>query len=199
MRIAYGPIAALSLALLLLGPVRGAAQEAPSFAGRWVLNHALSDEAAAKVKEAAGPDVMTGAHTVGGITFLPHSSQKSEVDRVNLRQFLLDTAASLEQVQIEQTSDEVKTIHGEDSVRIFNLKRESTGANELGVKLTRRAYWKGEQLVLESTSGKTKLLEVLTLVPGRDQLVHAMHYEAELFKKPLDIRSVYDRAPKSKP
>lgn len=199
MRNASCPIAVLSLSLPLLFPGPGAAQAPPDLSGHWVINHPLSDAAAARIAEVAGPETMTGASTIGGVTFLPHSSQKTEVDRVNLRQFLLDTAASLDRVEIEQTADEVKTIHAEDQVRIFNLKRESTGANAAGLKLTRRAYWKGEQLVLESTSGKSKLTEVLSLVPSRNQLVHAMHYEAELFKKPLDLRTVYDRAPKSSP
>src|SRR5262249_28222390 len=190
-------VAPLLVASLLL-PARAAAEGA-DLSGRWVINRKPSDDGAAKVAEAAGPDTMTGAETIGGVTFLPHSSQKSEVDRVNLRQFLLDTVASLERVEIEQTADEVKTIHADDQVRIFNLTRESTGANAAGGKLTRRASWKGQQLVLESTSGKTKLTELLPLVPTRNQLIHAIHYEAELFKKPLDLRLVYERAPSSKP
>jgi hypothetical protein len=199
MRHASYLVPALSLSASLLGPAPGAAEGVPNLSGRWNVNPALSDDAAAKVAEVAGPDVMTGASTIGGVTFLPHSSYKTEVDRVNLRQFLLDTAASLDRLEIEQTADEVKTIHGDDTVRIFNLKRESTGSNAAGLKLARHAYWKGEQLVLESTSGKTKLTEVLTAVPARNQLIHAIRYEAELFKKPLELRTVYDRAPKTSP
>jgi hypothetical protein len=192
------PLLAAAPALLALLALRagtpGAAQTAPDFSGEWTLNRVLSDDAAAKVKEVAGPDVMTGAKTVGGQTFFPRASYGREVDRVNLRQFLLEAVTGLAELEIEQTAEEVKTIHGEDGVRIFSLKRESGGTGALGVKLVRRARFQGEQLTLESESGKTKLLEVLTLVPARKQLVHALRYEAEAFPKPLELRLVYDRA-----
>jgi len=38
---------------------------------------------------------------------------------------------------------------------------------------------------------------VLTLVPSRNQLIHALHYEAKVLKKPLELRLVYDKAPDS--
>jgi hypothetical protein len=174
---------------------QGAAQAPPDLSGEWTLKRSLSDDAVAKVKEVAGPDVMTGAKTVGGQTFFPRASYGREVDRINLRQFLLEAVAGLDRIEIEQTAEEVKTMHGEDGVRIFNLKRESSGTGALGAKLVRRARWQGEQLVLESESGKTKLLEVLTLVPARSQLIHVLRYEAEVFSKPLELRLVYDRAP----
>ena len=44
--------AALGLLLLSAGPVRAA--DAPNLSGTWKLNHELSDDTAAKVKEAAG-------------------------------------------------------------------------------------------------------------------------------------------------
>ena len=194
MRINALSLPALSF-VLVFPAARVAGQSPPDISGLWTINHSLSDDPEAKVAEVAGPDAVAGARTFGGQVFFPRASYGADVDRVNLRKFLLTVVASLERLEIEQTPDEVKTIFG-DEVRIFNLKRASTGSNAAGVKLTRRTRWQGEQLILESESGKTKLIEVLSLVPTRAQLIHAVRYEADVFKKPLDLKLVYDRAPK---
>lgn len=185
-------------------PSQSAAQAAPDFSGEWALNRWLSEDATAKVKEVAGPDMITGAKTGGGQPLgvhvgplrvpVPLASQGREAARISLRQFLLETVAAPDRLEIEQTAEEVKAIRGEDGVRIFKLNRESSGTGVLGTKLVRRARWQGEQLTLESQSGKTKVLEVLTLVPARNQLIHTLRYEAEALGKPLELRLVYDRA-----
>ena len=113
---------------------------------------------------------------------------------MELRQFLLDSVAALDQMEIEQTAAELKTIHGEDGVRIFYFGREGTGATAAGSKLVRRIRWQEAQIVLESESEKTKLVEILTLLPAGDQLVHALRMESDLFEKPLDLRLFYVRA-----
>ena len=169
----------------------------PDFSGSWTINRGLSDDAAARVAEVAGSDAVAGAHTFGGITFLPRSSYGKDVDRVSLRQLLLDSVAALDHLEIEQSPDEVKVMQGEDGVRLFYAKRDSTGASRDGAKLTRRMRFEGEQLKLESVSEKKRTIEVLTLVPSRSQLIHAIHYENELLKKPLELKLVYDRAAKA--
>ena len=103
------------------------------------------------------------------------------------------------------TEDDVKAclayayqvIQGEDGVRTFYPKRDSTGAALDGAKLTRRMRFEGEQLKLESENGKRRTIELLTLVPARSQLIHAIHFEHELLKKPLELKLVYDRSPKT--
>ena len=169
----------------------------PDFSGSWTINRGLSDDVAARVAEVAGADAVAGAHTFGGITFLPRSSYGKDVDRVSLRQLLLDSVAALEHLEIEQSPDEVKVMQGEDGVRLFYAKRDSTGVALDGAKLTRRMRFEGEQLKLESVSEKKRTIEVLTLVPSRSQLIHAIHYENELLKKPLELKLVYDRAAKA--
>ncbi len=47
--------------------------------------------------------------------------------------------------------------------------------------------------MLESAGGKTKVVEVLTLVPSRNQLIHLLHLEMDLLKAPIDLKLVYDR------
>ena len=175
----------------------GRAAGPPDFSGSWTINRGLSDDVAARVAEVAGADAVAGAHTFGGLTFLPRSSYGKDVDRVSLRQLLLDSVAALEHLEIEQSPDEIKIMQGEDGVRLFYAKRDSTGASLDGTKLTRRMSFAGEQLKLESVSEKKRTIEVLTLVPSRSQLIHAIHYENELLKKPLELKLVYDRAVKA--
>ena len=185
----------LALAITLLGGPNLVAQTHPDFSGSWNINKPLSDDAAAKIAEVAGPDTVAGAgRTLGWNAFLPRNYAEG-VDRVNVREFLMSAVALLEALRIEQSATEVKTIHGDDDrVRIFNLTRASSGSGADGVKVTRKTRWQGEQLVLESQSGDAKLVEVLTLLSERNQLLHAVHYEVKLLSKPLDVRMVYDKA-----
>ena len=178
-------------------PAGARAEGPPNFSGSWTINRSLSDDVTARVAEAAGADAVAGAHTFGGITFLPRSSYGKDVDRVSLRQLLLDSVAALEHLEITQSADEVKVIQGEDGVRTFYPKRDSTGVALDGAKLTRRMRFEGEQLKLESENGKRRTIELLTLVPARSQLIHAIHFEHELLKKPLELKLVYDRSPKT--
>ena len=43
-----------------------------------------------------------------------------------------------------------------------------------------------------------KLTRRMSFVPTRSQLIHAIHYENDLLKKPLELKLVYDRAPKTR-
>jgi hypothetical protein len=169
----------------------------PDFSGSWTINRELSDDAAKRVAEAAGADAVAGAHTFGGLTFLPRSSYGKDVDRVSLRQLLLDSVAALAHLEIEQTPEEIRVMQGEDGVRIFYTKRESSGEALDGGKVTRKMLFEGDQLRLESTNDKKRTIELMTLVPARSQLIHAIHYENDLLKKPLELKLVYDRAPKA--
>jgi len=191
--------APLAAAVFSLTTAQVQAQAAPDFSGSWKINRGLSDDAKAKVAEVAGPESIAGGdRTLGWSAFLPRD-YGSGVDRVNVREFLMKAISGLEEFEIEQSAEEIKTIHGDEGVRIFNLKRASSGTGAGGATVTRRTRWQGEQLVLESESGEAKLVEMLTLVPSRNQLIHALHYEAKVLKKPLDLRLVYDKAPTSHP
>ena len=111
----------LAATLSLLIPAANQAQGTPDFSGSWKINRPLSDDARAKVAEVAGPDTIAGGgRTLGWNAFLPRD-YGSGVDRVNVREFLMKAVSGLEEFEIEQTADEVKTIHGDEGVRIFNL------------------------------------------------------------------------------
>ena len=196
MTLRHALAAPMAATLSLLIPAAVHSQGTPDFSGSWKINRPLSDDAKAKVAEVAGPDTVAGGgRTLGWNAFLPRD-YGSGVDRVNVRELLMKAISGLEEFEIEQTADEVKTIHGDEGVRIFNLKRPSSGTGGGGVKLTRSTRWQGEQLVLESESGEAKLIELLTLVPSRNQLIDALHYEAKVLKKPLELKLMYDKAPK---
>ena len=186
--------AALGLLLLCLDMTRAAGT--PDFSGTWKLNHELSDDAAAKVKEGAGSAYIQGGPSWAAETVLPWGRKFDEDERLLLRDVLLEAVKGLERMEVEQTPSEIKTIHGQDGVRVFYLKRTSAGSSMLtGEKVTRSAQWKGEELVLESNGGKGKAREVLSLAPPRNQLTHTLHLEMDLLKHPIDLRLVYDRVP----
>jgi hypothetical protein len=185
-------LAAVSLLLVSSAP---AAAEPPDFSGVWKLNPSLSQDIAEKIKAAAGSQSMSGGVSWATETWIPWSGGFHEGERVEMREFLLATVPALQTVEIEQSAQEVKTVHGEGGLRLFYLTRTSAGTSALGgATVTRQARWQGTQLVLESKGKEGRLLEVLTLVPARNQLTYALRLEHKLLKAPLEVSLVYDRA-----
>src|SRR5262245_9056071 len=175
----------LGACLLLLGCGASAAQDAPDLSGAWKLNHQLSDDVTAKITAAAGAQYMSGGPSWAAETWFPWGTSFTEGQRVSVREFLLATVPALQAVEVEQSAKEVKTIHGDTGVRIFNLTRPSAGTSAMsGETVTRQARWQGEQLVLESKGKESKLTEALTLVPARNQLTYAIRLEYKLLKAP---------------
>ncbi len=179
----------------LLASAGRAIAETPDTSGVWNLNRALSQDIAEKIKLAAGSASMSGGVSWATETWIPWTGGMSEPQRVEMREFLLATVPALQSVEIEQTAEEVKTVHGESGVRVFNLKRTSSGTSALsGQTVSRHARWQGAQLVLESKGKESRLVEILTLVPSRNQLTYALRLEHKLLKSPLEVSLVYDRA-----
>jgi hypothetical protein len=184
----------LAFVSLLLAFGRPAVAETPDLSGVWNLNKALSQDIAEKIKLAAGSASMSGGVSWATETWIPWTGGFSEGQRVEMREFLLATVPALQSVEIEQTADEIKTIHGETGVRTFNLKRASSGSSAMsGETVSRQARWQGTQLVLESKGKESRLVELLTLVPTRNQLTYALRLEHKLLKAPLEVSLVYDR------
>ena len=183
-----------AVVLLLLSGV-GSAEQAPDLSGTWKLNRQLSDDIEAKIKAAAGSKYMSGGPSWATETWFPWGTKFSENQRLEVREVLLATVPALEALEIEQTAQELKTIHGEDGVRIFNLTRASAGTSALGTDtVTRQARWQGTQLVLESKGKESTFTEVISLVPARSQLTYAVRLEQKLLEAPLEMSLVYDRA-----
>lgn len=167
-----------------------AAQDAPEFTGSWKLNPARSDDAVARIEEAAGPAQVKGG---GRERILPRLGAGEEVDRVRLRQWMLDRIKEFEDVAIEQSPTEFK-IADVESVAIFYFGREHVREIREGAKIRCRSYWKGPQLVIEQTGDKMKTVQVLTLMPNGQQMIQAVRFESSLLKQPLELRRIYDRS-----
>jgi hypothetical protein len=187
--------ARLAAALLLCAASAAAADDAPSFSGTWTLNRELSQDLAAKVKDAAGPGHMSGGPKWASETWLPWQDDFSEPERMSVRELLLGAVPAFEDLEIEQSGDEVKTLHGTGGSRIFRLNRPSAGTSALAGETVRRdARIEAGQLTLESKGKNSRLREVFML-DSPNRLVYMLFLEQELLKAPLQARLVYDRAP----
>jgi hypothetical protein len=181
---------------LLLAAAPAGAQAPVDFSGSWVINTKLSDDVKSKVEAAAGPESMTGAHGVGGVGLLPRPGDVKEAKRVELRQFLLDRVGLYDLVDIKQTATEITIAHGDEDVRIFYFGREHVRNDAQGRKLRCRNRWDGSQLVIEEEGeDKNRVIQALTAVPQRNQLIHNVRFENQALKEPLDLKLLYDRAP----
>jgi hypothetical protein len=186
-------LARLAGILLLTSAGIAVAQDAPRFAGTWRLNRELSQDLADHIKAVAGSEQMAGGpKTWATETWLPWKAGFSEGDRLSVREFLLAAVPAFEAVEIELGSDEVKTVHGEAGLRIFNLKRTSAGTSAMsGETVKRQARLEGGQLLLESKGKEGDFREAFTLDGGR--LVYVLRLEQKRLKDPLEARLVYDR------
>lgn len=179
----------LSAAALLAAGTATAAP--PEVAGRWRLDKARSDDVRARIEAVAGPaQVKSGG--ASGFTILPELNTRTEVERVELREWMLGIAQQLGRLEIVQEPDRLKLYTGDDLVRIFYLTRDHVREDDQGRKLNCRARVEAERVVLEESgeSGR-KLVEVLTPVPANGWLVHAVRFEHDRLKKPLELRLVY--------
>ena len=185
----------LAATVLLCAAATAAAEDPPSFAGTWTLNHELSQDLAAKVSAAAGPGQMSGGPKWAEETWLPWGADFSEPERLGVREALLQSVPAFESLEIEQGQDEVKTIHGGATSRIFHLERVSAGTSALsGETVKRQARLEGGRLVLDSKGKNSRLLEAFTLEGSPARLVYMLTLEQPRLKTPLEARLVYDRA-----
>ena len=186
--------AGLAATLLLFAAGAAAADDTPSFAGTWTLNHELSQDLAAKVKDAAGPGQMSGGPKWAEETWLPWGADFSEPERLGVRELLLKAVPAFDALEIEQSGEEVKTLHGAGGSRIFHLNRASSGTALAGTTVKRDARIQEGQLVLES-KGKSSHLREVFILESPKRLVYMLTLEQERLKTPLQARLVYDRAP----
>ena len=172
------------------------AQEHPNFSGVWDLNVERSDDAIQKINEAAGtPEIQGQGKPRGNTLILPKGNERSEVERLELRNWMLQMEAQFRELEILHEGNEFKTYYGEDGVRIFYLNRPHVRTDMKGRKLSCETRWKGGQLVIEQTGeDNTRVIELYTLMPGGKQLLLALRWENKWLKQPLELRSVYDLA-----
>lgn len=187
--------AAAAVAVLLSVPSATRAEDPPPLAGKWTLNRELSQDIEARITEAAGSQYMSGGPNWAAETWIPWGTSFSEGQRIEVRAFLLATVPALARLELEISPREIKTIHGEAGVRIFNLTRKSAGTSAMtGETVARQARWQGQQLVLESKGKDGSFRELFSPVPARNQLTYALRLETKQLEKPLEVGLVYDRA-----
>lgn len=187
---------AIAGSALWLATASAQAQDPSGLKGRWTLNRELSQDIEAKIKDAAGSQYMSGSGPgwAPPETWLPIGVKFNENERLEVRRFLLAAVPSLNALEFEVSQVEIKTTHGEAAVRIFNLTRQSAGNSGLsGEKVMRQAHWQGKQLVLESKGKDSHLVETITMSTEEKRITYALHFEAKLLEKPLDLNLVYDR------
>jgi hypothetical protein len=190
----------ISLAAALLLGLPLLAQEHPDFSGKWTLNAKLSESVESKINDAAGGESVKGHTGFGpqghpGFGIFPVTGLGKDVDRVTLRRVILDAVASLDRIEVSQTPLEIKHVDSQDNVRIFYLTREHVRVGRDGQRVKCHTEWQGEKLVITQEGDSVKLLEVLSRLPGRDQLVYSMRLENDKLKKPLELTLVYDPTP----
>jgi hypothetical protein len=187
--------AAVTLAVVVLaGGAAGQAAEVPDLSGIWRLDPKRSDDMRARIDKAAGPAQVTGGGA-SGFTILPELNTRSEVERVELREWMLRVAEQAERLEIQQTPDQLKVYAGDDAVRIFYFGREHMREDNLGRRIKCRVRVEGERLVMEEEWDKgMKMWEAFTPVPQNDWLIHALRFESRLLKSPLELRLFYVKA-----
>lgn len=192
-------VAALAgtLALGLVSPAPASAQATPAatpnLSGSWRLDPQRSDDAIAAIAEASGSEYMAG--TRREVRVLPTGKERSEVERLAMREWLIATVelARAEPLVIEQDAREVKLLLG-DVVRIFYFGREASSQDARGVRRKTRMSWRGEQLLIEETGEDgLKMTHLYTLLPDGTGLVAAFQLDGGELKKPLDLRLLFDR------
>jgi hypothetical protein len=182
---------ALGIVLVLAGAAGSLAGDPPDLRGTWRLDAKRSDDARARIEQVAGPAQVKGGGATG-LTILPEANTRTEVERVELREWMMSLADQLGRLEIEQKPDEVKLSLADDNVRIFYLTREHVRQDSKGRKLKCHARLEGDRLVLEEVGDKgMRLVETLTPVPANGWLVHAVRFEHSLLKEPLSLRLVY--------
>lgn len=184
----------LALVTVLASDVSVGAQQNPDLSGTWRLDPKASDDIQAKVEAAAGPDRSAGGGSdKSKFTILPRGGGSTEVDRIQLRRYLLEQVAGYEDLEIEQDAREIRLARGNDTLRLFAFDRERTRESDVGGRTKARARWDGPQLVIEEEGEDAKLVEAFTLVPDGKRLTHAIRLEAKSLQAPLELRLMYNR------
>jgi hypothetical protein len=127
---------------------------------------------------------------------IPRGGGADEVNRVELRAWMLELAGNPENelLEIEQTATEFATGFGDDRRRYY-FSRKSTRQDALGeiLKASIRPGDEPRQLVIEEKGDASRIIEVYTLLPDGKNLVVALRWENEYLEEPLDLRLVFDR------
>lgn len=191
------PIPCLA-ALTLAAAVPVGASAAPQatqtdFSGYWRFDPARSDDIRAKIEEVAGPAQMRGDSR---FRIIARGGGADEVDRVELRAWMLELAGNPERelLEIEHSAREFVTGFG-DNARRYYFSRKSTRQTETGeiLKASIREGDEPGQLVIEEEGDDSHIWEVYTLLPDGQTLIVALRWENDRLEGAVDVRLVLER------
>jgi hypothetical protein len=165
-----------SAAVVLAAPdgVRG--EERPDFTGTWRVNASLSQPWRDKFELAFGA----------------RPTQTVDTERQAVWDRLLRVLNASEEINVEQTSSEIK-FASEENVRIFYFDRPHTRQTPEAVKIKARSRWNGDQLVIEESTGDITLVEVLSPRSGGEQIHYLATLSGKELREPFTLSRIYDR------
>jgi hypothetical protein len=176
LRLSVGLLAALSF--IGLGFMASAAAPV-DFSGKWTLNAQRSDDIAAAIGNATGPETLKG--------------RSDKIERLAVQTWMKARADEIRTLEIEQTPTEIKFLD-QGTVSIFYFGRKHV--RQIGPeKLECQTRWQGSQLVIEQDAAiGLRMSNLFTLQPDGKQLVSAVQFHGKPLQKPLEVRLIYDRA-----
>jgi hypothetical protein len=171
-----------------------ASAEDPSFSGTWARNARESDDAEAKIEEAAR--AMT-ERSRGRAPVLPN---EPDVDP-SLQRGLGSLVLAAERLVIEERAAELHVDDGEGPTRIFYLDgRKHLRQTPSGAKLETVCSKQGRQIRVEQkTEQGTRISETYELAADGREMKLTVRVEGKRFKEPLIVRTVYDRSAGPRP
>ncbi len=172
------PMIVTTVTVSLLVPVEALAQQ-PNFGGRWERNAEMSQ---------FWREPYEAAERTTGEAWTDRDTRR----RVARIEELLQLA---EEIEIEQDDRRLVFRVASASSRIFYFARDHRRQSVYGVDVEASTEWEGDDLVItEETDDGSTLTERLTRVSDT-QFAHLLIWEdSRLFRQPVSIRSVYDRA-----
>ena len=193
--------AAVGAALLIPAVPASTAAEpsvAPNLAGKWTLNKGQSEDARAKMREAGdrhgGGGGFGGGHGGGGRGGRWGGRQGHPADGTRrdgegtgaMRSFFEPP----ETLTIDRNGAEIAVNDGE---RIVILHPDGRKAKSDDGQTEITAQWRGQELVVESRTERTKITTAYMAVPDKHQLDVTSRFEGRS-GEPITARRVYDAA-----
>jgi hypothetical protein len=181
----------LATELLAVALLAQAAAE-PRFAGTWKVRPDQVVDPQAIVEPAAGPDQVKG--TGGEWYLIPRANWKGEVERVELRQQMIDLLSETNTIEFALAPGEVRVYSGDVS-RILYLGREHTREDRKGELLKSQTVLSDAQLLVVSEwPDGMKVTESYTLLPGGGEMLATLKWESKYLIKPFELARRYQRS-----
>lgn len=181
---------AAGIGLLTSASTGTAAQAGTDLSGRWMRDPDSSDDAEARIEEAAKGFVDKA--TKGGRGILSEEIPEIQKSLENIISLYVHHA---EEMTIEEQSGELRIDDGYGRIRIFYIdgekhKRQTPFGADLETICTRQ----DRQILVDQKLDKWgRITETFVLSSDGEALIHTVRFESKRFKEPLVIRSSYYR------